>query len=299
MSVLSGRRAQLTHPDRILWPQDGITKAELVSYLTAVADAMLPHLRDRPLSLTRFPRGIQSGGFYQKNAPPYTPAWITTYTFSHGDREVHYILCQDLATLQWLGNQAVIEIHSWLSRAPNPYVPDFAVIDLDPDPPAGFAEAVQAALLVKRVLDAFGLRGYPKTSGATGVHIYVPVEPRYTYATLAAFVGAVGDLLRESVPWLVTRERAVARRGGKLYVDHLQNVLGKTLVAPYSPRPLDGAPVSAPLRWEELPAVSPHMFTIRTMPARLAQVGDLFQEVLTDRQDIDAAVRQLGLHLQV
>ncbi len=299
MSVLSSRRVQLTHLDRVLWPGDGITKAELVSYLTAVADAMLPHLRDRPLSLTRFPRGIQSGGFYQKNAPAYAPGWIKTYTFAHGDRAVRYILCQDLATLQWLGNQAVIEIHPWLSRTESPYVPDFAVIDLDPDPPAGFAEAVQAALLVKQVLDAFGLRGFPKTSGATGVHIYVPVVPRYTYATLAAFVGAVGDLLRDSVPWLVTRERTVARRGGKLYVDHLQNVLGKTLVAPYSPRPLDGAPVSAPLRWEELPRVTPQMFTIRTMPARLATVGDLFHEVLGERQDIDGALRQLGLDARV
>lgn len=293
MTVAVDTKVRVTHPERVLWPQDGVTKGDLIAYLTAVAPALLPHLAGRPLSLTRYPRGIKGGGFYQKNAPTYTPEWVTTYTFQHEDHAVRYILCQDLPTLQWLGNQAVIEIHPWLSRAASPHRPDFAVIDLDPDPPSGFREAVQAALLIKKVLDEFGLRGYPKTSGATGVHVYIPVVPRYEYATMAAFAGAVGDLVRDAVPWLVTRVRAVDRREGKLYVDHLQNVLGKTLAAPYSPRPLPGAPVSAPVRWDELPDVAPDMFTVRTMPARLGAMGDLFAPVLVDQQDLDPVLRAL------
>lgn len=295
--VVEGRTLDLTNLEKPFWPEDGFSKAHFIAYLRAVAPWLLPHLRGRPLVVTRYPNGIHGESFYQKDTPDHAPDWIPTWRYWAEDsgRWIRFTLCEDLPTLIWLANQACLEIHPWLSTVAQPDRPDLAVIDLDPAEPAGFAEARQVSFLVRDLLDTLGLRGYPKLSGATGIHVYVPISPRYGYRQVAAFVRECGRLLLRLAPDRITLERAVHRRTGKVYVDYLQNVRGKTLVSVYCPRPLPGAPVSCPVTWEELERVTPDAFTLASVPPRLARLGDLFAPVLTDRQGLEDAFRRLNL----
>lgn len=287
---------EVSNLDKAFWPEEELTKRDLLAYFFAVAPALIPHLAGRPLVLTRYPDGIQGKSFYQKNCPDHAPSWVRTWGYytPHSDRVIDFILCGELETLLWLANQAAIEIHPWLSTIDRPDEPDLAVFDLDPAAPADFEDAREIAFLVKEVLVWLGLRGYPKTSGATGIHIYLPLCAGYTYEETGAFVRSVAELLLRVYPDRVTQERTVARRTGKVYIDYLQNIKGKTLVGPYIPRPLPGAPVSAPVTWAELERIVPGQFNLRTMPGRVDQEGDLFAPVLTDRQSIDAARERLG-----
>jgi bifunctional non-homologous end joining protein LigD len=276
--------------DKVLWPQGGFTKADYLAYLRAVAPVLLPHLRDRPLVLTRYPEGADGPWFYQKNVPPGAPAWLQRFPFRHGDRVVEYLLCHDEAALLWLGTQAALEFHPWLSRRQHPDQPDLAVIDLDPMPPAGFDEARQVALVVRDLLGRVGLEAWPKTSGATGVHLYLPLIPRYSFREVAEAVRRLGRVLLRLWPERVTLERPVARRAGRVYVDYLQNARGKTLVSVYCPRPLPGAPVSTPVSWGELRWCAPGAFTLATVPDRVRRLGDLFADVLRLRQPLEPLV---------
>ncbi|MBO8142360.1 MAG: DNA polymerase domain-containing protein [Firmicutes bacterium] len=291
--VTVGQRiVELTRLDKILWPRDGYTKADLIQYYAEVAPFLLPHLQARPLTVTRYPDGIDGPSFFQKNAPPHTPNWISICS-TGGKRPTKYVVAESPETLMWLANQACIELHPWLSTAGNPGRPDKIVIDLDPDPPAGFAEARRIALIVRDVLDGMRVRGYPKLSGATGVHICIPVVPHHSYRTTSRLAGLIGRILARLLPLEVTTERRVSRRNGRVYVDHLQNLPGKTIVAPYSVRARDGAPVSMPVTWEELETCHPLDFTIKTVPDRVRRYGDRFLPVLTDFQDVSAWIREL------
>lgn len=285
---VDGRPIQLTNLEKPLWPMDGYTKADLIRYHAAVAPILLPHLAGRPLTLTRYPDGIDGESFYQKDSPGYTPEWIRTFPVFSKDsnRIIRYIVAEEPATLTWLANQACIEIHPWMSKTNAPEHPDVAIIDLDPTAPAGFEEARWMAFQTRRVLDEMGLTGFPKLSGATGIHIYIPVMPRYTYAITSGLVGVIGSVLSQRFPHQATNERLVRNRKG-VYIDHLQNLPGKTIVAPYSPRPLPGAPVSTPVTWAELERVRPEAFTLATVPTRIDRVGDLFAPVLTEKQSLD------------
>ncbi len=209
----------------------------------------------------------------------------------------HYVLANSAADLVWLANQACIEIHPWLSRIDRVDYPDFIVFDLDPSEHNSFAEIVTLAKLLKQLMDQLSLRVYLKTSGSMGLHIYLPIVNRYTYAQVRSFGQAIAAMICKVVPDIVTIERSVQRRGPRIYFDYLQNGLGKTVCAPYCVRPRPAASVSAPLKWEELDSISPAQFTIKTLPERLEQVGDLFQEVLTDQQELEAAVKALGVSL--
>ncbi len=295
--AIEGRILELTNLDKPFWPEDGYTKAHFIAYMRAVAPWLLPHLRGRPLVVTRYPDGIHGESFYQKDTPDHAPDWIRTWPYWSRDkgRWIRFTLCEDLPTLVWLANQACLELHPWLSPAAHPDRPDMAVVDLDPAEPAGFEEARRAAFMLKSLLDNLGLRGYPKLSGATGIHVYIPIAPRYAYRQVAGFVQACGRVLLRLAPGLITLERAVRRRAGKVYVDYLQNVKGKTLVGVYCPRPRPGAPVSCPVTWEELERVTPDAFTMATVPERLARLGDLFAPVLTARQDLEGTFGSLGL----
>jgi len=284
----------LTNLSKPFWPDDGYTKGDLVAYYLEIAPYLLPHLNDRRLTLTRYPDGIHGHRFYQKNVPAVAPAWLRRAPYLHGSRTVNYCVADRPAALVWLAQWGVIELHPWLSRIASPETPDFAVFDLDPTPPCGLAEAVEVARLIRTVLDGLGLRAYPKTSGATGLHLYLPLCPGYDYPTAAGLVARVADLIHRACPDLTTRERPVARRSG-VYIDHLQNAQGKTLVASYSLRPLRGAPVSTPLHWDELAGLRAEKFTLRSVPERLRRMGDLFAPVLEDRQDVDRALRELGM----
>lgn len=288
VSEIGGRRVVLTNLAKLLWPTDGYTKADLIRYYLAIAPYMLPHLRDRPLVLTRYPNGIDGKWFYQKDLPAGAPAWIDRWTYYAPDagRTIDFAIAGEPATLAWAANLAAIELHPWHSRRQAEDYPDVAIFDLDPSPPAAFRDCVAIALLIRDTLARLGLRAYPKTSGATGLHIYLPIEPRYTYVQVAGAVGHLADLLHQLKPSETTRERLVKKRVG-VYIDHLQNIKGKTIVGVYAVRPRPGAPVSTPVSWDELATCDPDRFTIRTVPDRVAALGDIFAPVLVDRQSID------------
>ncbi len=285
---IGARQLELSNLSKELWPGEGITKADLVAYYLAVSARLLPHLSGRPLTFTRYPDGIAGGMFYQKDTPAYAPAWLPTFPVhsEDADRDIRYLLAEEPAALAWLANQAVIEIHPWMSTTAHPDNPDYAVIDLDPAAGATFADAVEIAGLVKLLLDKMRLVGFPKLSGATGVHIYVPLAPRYTYRITSQFVGYLGELVVQAYPAKATNERLVRKRDGKVYVDHLQNLPGKTIVAPYVPRPRPGAPVSAPVAWQELARMQPDSFTLHKVQAVLDRPRD-FDAMYSLKQSLD------------
>jgi len=285
---IDGKALTMSNLDKVLWPEEGYTKGELIDYYVGVAPYMLPHLQGRPLVFTRYPNGIGGRHFYQKNAPDYLPEWIETFPWENEDGSVNrHILARSPDDLAWLGNQACLEIHPWMSRVSSIQCPDYFALDLDPSEGSTWQNVVDIALMLKQTLDQLGLRGYPKTSGAQGLHIYIPVAAEYSYEELRSLAGRIAGLICTLLPDIATIERSVAKRGKKVYVDYMQNVIGKTLCAPYCVRPRPGAPVSAPLHWEEVSRVLPSDFTIKNMPTRLQSIGDIFQPVLVDRQNIE------------
>lgn len=291
--AVAGRRLALSNLTKVLWPEDGITKAELIDYYLRMAPYMLPHLQDRPLVMTRYPDGIYGKWFYHKDAPAGTPAWVPTWPVTAEDgRTLRFILPQEPATLAFAANLGAIELHPWLSRSASPENPDWAVIDLDPSEGCTFADVLILARLVRQILAAVHIQGFPKLSGATGIHVYCPCGPGYTYGETAAFCEAIGRVLLQVYPAKVTLERMVAKRTGKIYVDYLQNRRGQTITAVYGARPLPGAPVSTPVTWDEIEGTPPR-FSIRTMPGRVGAVGDLFAPLFQLSQDLRRATAEL------
>lgn len=295
---ITGQEIKLSNIDKVLWPEAGYTKGDLIDYYTAVFPYMAPHLRQRPLVFTRYPNGITAKSFYQKNAPENLPEWIQTFPWESNEGNLkQYILVNTPADLIWLANQACIEIHPWMSRTDSVDYPDFMVFDLDPTEANPFDQVISTARLLKNLMDQLNLRVYAKTSGSLGLHVYLPLVNHYTYAQVRKFGQAVGEMISKLLPDVVTIERVVQRRGERIYFDYLQNGLGKTVCAPYCVRPRPQATVSAPIKWEELASINPAMFTIKSLPAQLIQRGDLFQEVLSDQQELDAAAKKLGISL--
>lgn len=285
--VVNQKELSMTNLDRELWPDDGLLKHDLIRYYIEAAPYLLPYLRNRPLVVQRFPEGIDRAGFYQKNVPGGAPDWLRTCPVRHGEGKVtNYIVADSIETLVWLGNQSSLELHPWLSSVDSLENPDFVVFDLDPMEHSTFSDICIIAVAIKELLDGLKLQSYPKLSGATGIQIYLPVKPRYTYRRARDFAGAICRRVHLAYPEITTLERKVEQRGGKLYLDYLQNGRGKTLAAPYSPRPLPGAPVSLPLTWGEVAceAVIPGDFTLENVMVRLRQQGDLFTPVLENKQ---------------
>lgn len=280
-TVIDGRKVRLTNLDKVFWPE-GYTKADLIKYYVDMAPVLLPYLKDRLFVMSRYPDGISGETFYQKDCPDYAPEWIETLPLHSPDTDkvVNYIVCKDAATLAWLANQACIELHIWLARKNKLNNPDIAVFDLDPFPPATFNDVLEVAMLVKEALVQFNLKGFPKTSGATGMHIFVPLEPVLTYPEVREAVEFICRRIHAVYPEKTTLERSISKRGGKVYLDYLQNTRGKTMVFQYSLRPEPGAPVSAPVNWEEVAArkIRPGDFNIKTIFRRLEKVGDLCRE---------------------
>ncbi len=289
-----GHTVTVTHPDKVLWPADGITKGDLVGYYRAVAPVLLPHLRDRPLVMRPFPGGIEGPSYYRQTLPRTAPAWLPRYRYTaRSDRRVNAMPIVDgEAALVWLANQAAIELHPWLSRIDRPDAPDYVVLDLDVSGVERFPLALEAALLVRAELERLGLRGYPKTSGGDGVHVYVPIARGPDYETTRRWAESLALRLEQSHPALITTALRVAGRETRVLIDYAQNALGRTTVAPYSARPRPSAPVSAPLTWDEVAGgrVRPGDFTLRTMPARIAAAGDLFAPVLAGGQSLPPVV---------
>jgi bifunctional non-homologous end joining protein LigD len=284
---IAGRRLPLTNLDKVLWPADGITKREMIEYYVRMAPYMLPYLRDRPLSMQVFPDGIDGKSFWRKDKPAHAPEWIESWTY-HGEKTKTYIVVNEVATLAWVANAGVIDLHPWHSRFDAPNDPDWAVFDLDPFEPATFQDVVDIARLVKAALDHYGMHGVAKTSGQTGLQIYVPVRRGPDYSAVRRWVEEVGRAIDQAAPGRVSWEWAVAKRTGRIRIDYTQNIINKTLAAPYSLRPAPGAPVSTPIAWEELddPDLRPDRWTIATIAERLASTGDLFTPALQADQDI-------------
>ena len=299
--TVEGREIRLTHLEKLLWPDEGLHKADLIDYYRSVAPHILPHLQGRRVTVTRYPEGINEEGFYQKHLPEHAPTWIRRNRVPSRDAERGYIdypAVDDLPTLLWLANQAVIEFHPSLDRLDRPGYPDYAIFDLDPNPPATFTDAREVALRVHDLLERLGLQGYPKVSGATGLHIYVPLERCHTFDETSEFVAYLGELLVAHRPDQVTNERLVERRGGRGYVDHLQNRSEKTITAVFSARPLPGAPVSLPVTWDELDNASEPIHFSLANPAEAVRRAPLFAPVLRGGQLLDRVADVLAKRLE-
>jgi bifunctional non-homologous end joining protein LigD len=299
--VRKGKRVlKLSNLDKVFWPDEQITKGDLLEYYRAVAPALVPHLRDRPFTMKRYPDGWQGGHFFQKDAPKHMPDWIPTVAVQATTREkprrtrtIHAPLVNDELALLWMVNMGCIDMNTWYSRVDKPDRPDFVLFDLDPSPDVGFPETVRVALLVKEVLDALGLASFVKTSGSDGMHVLVPIERRSTYADTREFAEIVAGTLARTHRGLVTTEWSKAKRRGVL-IDANQNGEGKTIASVYSVRPRAGASVSTPLRWSEVTEdLDPQAFTMDVVLGRVEQHGDLFEGVLTTRQSLGAALRSV------
>ncbi len=285
----------ITNPRKVFWPDEGYTKSDLIDYYDSVAPWLLPYLKDRPLVLTRYPDGIKGKSFFQKDAPEWTPSWIRTARIHSHDvgRDIAYFVVDDRESLRYVVNLGTIPLHLWSSRLPSLDHPDWLVLDLDPKG-APFTDVVKVARALGRILEELALPSYVKTSGATGLHILLPLGARYDYDVTRTFARLLAVMGVEAEPAISTIARPLRSRGGKVYIDFGQNGRGQTIVAPFSVRPLPGAPVSCPLRWEEVTAkLDPARFTIKTAPARFQKLGDPLAPVLTGRIDVAAALRKL------
>ncbi|HEY8028880.1 MAG TPA: non-homologous end-joining DNA ligase [Gaiellaceae bacterium] len=290
---------KLTSPDRVLFPDDGITKGDLFGYYERVAPVLVPYLRDRPFTLKRYPRGITGEVYFQKQVPRGAPDWIPTRRFTThpregGSREVDFALVNSPDALLWMVQMNCVDMNAWYSRVDKPGRPDFVVFDLDPpDEPDGFAQAIEVAHLVRGLLEEVELPGYVKTSGADGIHVLAPIQRRAGFDETYAFAEAASRLLEQRHPGLVTTEWLKKKRAGVL-VDHRQNGWGKTIASVYSIRPKPGAPVSTPLRWEELTEdVRPRDFSRDVVLERVERDGDLYAPVLEDARPLGAAAKKL------
>jgi bifunctional non-homologous end joining protein LigD len=296
--MLKVAAAGLTHGDKVFWPGEGITKGDLYQYYEQVAPFILPYMKDRPESLRRNPNGIADEGFFHKDAGGNAPEWVKTIEL-HSDsagKDIDYILCNDKKTLLYLANLGCIEFNPWNSRVKTLEKPDYMVIDLDPSDDNTYDEVVDTALAVKALMDKAGATAFCKTSGATGLHVYVPFRARYDYEHVREFAHIVATFVAEQLPRTTTLERSLAKREkGKIYLDYLQNKQGQTLVAPYCVRPRAGAPVSTPLEWKEVRhGLQPSAFTLRNIMARLAKKGDLFEGVLGKGNDLQKCLKLFG-----
>jgi bifunctional non-homologous end joining protein LigD len=282
--TLDKHLVKLTNLDKIYFPKDEVTKGDVIDYYQSVARYILPYLKNRPLSLNRFPNGIEEQSFYQKDAGDHIPDWIkTTEVYSESnDKNIDYIYCNDKATLAYLNNLGCIDLNPWNSSLPDLEHPDYLVLDLDPSSKNTFDHVIETALQVNEVLKAIKIKGYCKTSGSTGIHIYIPMGAQYDFDQVKDFAHILMKQVNEKLPEITTLERSLQKRDNKkIYLDYLQNRTGQTLASAYSLRPKQGASVSMPLEWDELkPGLKPTDFTIHNALERIKEKGDLFKPVL-------------------
>ncbi|HEV7231461.1 MAG TPA: DNA ligase D [Bacteroidia bacterium] len=296
--VASGRvEVPLTHLDKVFWPEEGVTKGDVIRYYQEINEIILPYLKDRPESLKRNPNGISDKGFYQKDAGDQAPDWVKSISIhsESGNKDVDYILCGDKATLAYLNNLGCIELNPWHSTIKSLDHPDYLIIDIDPSAKNTFDQVIEVAQIVREILEKAKAPGFCKTSGATGMHIYVPTGRKYTYDQLKDFAHLICVMAADRLPRFTTLERNLRKRGEKhIYLDHLQNRKGQTIASAYSLRPYPGATVSTPLAWKEVkPGLDPSAFNIHTTPARLKKTGDLFSGVLGKGFDLARCLKLL------
>jgi bifunctional non-homologous end joining protein LigD len=299
--VRKGKRTlKLSNLDKPFWPEEGITKGDLLAYYRDVASVLIPHIRDRPFTMKRYPDGWKGNFFFQKDAPKHMPDWIPTVSVQATTRDqprrtrtIQAPLVNDELALLWTVNMGCIDMNTWYSRVDKPERPDFVLFDLDPSPDVGFKETIEVALLVRQALDSLGLESFPKTSGADGMHVLVPIARRHTYDQTREFAEIIARALARTHRGLVTTEWTKAKRRGVL-IDSNQNGEGKTIASVYSVRPKAGAPVSTPLRWEEVDAkLDPADFTMEVVLERIGREGDLYEGMLKTKQSLGEALKRI------
>jgi bifunctional non-homologous end joining protein LigD len=276
---VTARAVRISNPDKMLFPDDGITKADLAAYYETVASAMVPHLKNRPLMLQRFPNGLGREGWIQQDVGRGYPDWMPRVTVPKTKGTVTHAMVTDTPSLVYLANLNSITLHEWLSRADKIEKPDLMIIDLDPGPDATFADVRKAARATRALLDELDLPAYLKTSGSKGLHVAVPLKRRDTFEQVHETAAILGDVLAARAPEQLTTEFRKEKRKGRLFLDMHRNQYGQHVVAPYTVRALPGAPVSSPIDWDELGRVEAQTFTLKNVPKRLERVGDPWKDM--------------------
>ena len=291
---IGGHTVNFNNLGKIYWPKDKLSKRDLLNYYFQVAPYILPYLRNRPQSLNRFPNGITGKSFYQKDITGKVPDWIEKHPYVSEGEKKNFMLCNNEATLLYMASLGCIEFNPWSSTVNKPDNPDWCVIDLDPDKNS-FDQVIQTANVTKQLLDSAGIASYCKTSGSTGLHIYIPLGKKYTYEQSKEFARVIARLVHAQLPKFTSIERLMANRGGKMYIDFLQNRPQATLASAYSLRPKPGAPVSMPLHWEEIKkGLKMTDFNIHNAIARVKEQGDIFKPVLGKGINMRDALKKLG-----
>jgi bifunctional non-homologous end joining protein LigD len=293
------KELRLSNLDKVYWPDEGYTKGDLLTYYFNVSQTMLPHIYDRPLTMKRMPEGVKGPFFYEKNAPAHAPRWLPRIPVrSEGENKIiNFVTAHDVADMLWTANMGCIEFHPLHARGSDQKCPDYAFFDLDPFEPATYDDVKHVASLIKLVLDRFELKAYPKTSGATGMQIMVPLDRTHDYDHVRGFVGAIADLVHEADPETTTLEWEVSKRTGKVFLDVNMNREGANIAAAYSVRPEPGGTASAPFEWDEIDDIYPDLFTMGTMFDRIAAAGDPFLPVAEGPgQSLTEAIAALDAH---
>lgn len=290
----------LTNPDKLFFPRDGFIKKDIVSYYFLMADFILPYIKNRPFVMKRYPEGIEAEAFYQKEIPSYAPEWIHKVSIYHNDKNktINYPVITDINSLLWLVNLGALELHSWLSKVEKLEKPDIMIIDLDPQPPATFLDCLRVATLIRKALLELGLDAWPKTSGATGVHLFIPINTRYSFRETTLATKNLFQVIHQVYPQKVTLEHLIAKRTGKIYLDYLQNIRGRTMAFPYSIRPIAGAPVSTPLLWKEVEEglINPADFNIQSIWRRVKRHGDIMKGMFDKSYNLETLLNLSSKH---
>ena len=287
---IEGRRIEISNPDKLLWPEAGISKAVYIARLAELAPNILTYASGRLLTVIRYPDGIHGKSFYQKSCPEYAPEWINTAIYG----DVDYILLDSLPTLIWLAAQAALEFHVTFNTTDREDYPTYLVFDLDPSKGQGFDEVIEVGLRIHETLEALSITSFVKTSGASGLQVYIPVNGKYDYTRARHINEFFARYFSQRYPKLITIERLVRNRGKKLYFDYLQMWYGKTIAAAYCPRAVERASVSTPVEWSELTNIKPGDFTLLNAAGLLAEKGDHFKGLLAAEQNLDAVLERIG-----
>lgn len=291
------RPLRLSNVDKVFFPEDGYTKGDLIQYYASVSPVLLPHLRGRPISMSRYPDGISGPSFYEKRAPGHQPEWMRRVPVDSDSQGgvIDFLLADSREALMWFANMACVEVHPFHSRYNSLECPDYAIFDFDPAEGSHWGQVVAGGRLLHVALGRLGLTGYPKLSGSRGLHVYVPLDPTHDFARVRRFVGEVGNYLAAANPDDLTMEWDKPKRKGKVFIDHNRNAFGQTVASPYSVRPRPGAPISAPITWDELESLSNGDITVANVWDRLQRSGDLWAPVSQGGQTLDQAEEALGI----
>lgn len=280
--IINRRKVTITHPEKVLFGKSGITKGQMIAYYERIAPIILPHIKNRPISMQRFPAGILHEGFYQKDAGDYFPTWIKRYTIAREDREkiVHHVVCNDAQTLVYLANQAVITPHIWLSTVKDIQKPDYMIFDLDPSQGCSFSTVAFVAKRCKDFLQELGLHPFLKTTGSRGLHVTVPIRPTILFDDVRTIARAIAQELVNAYPEQATLNMRLDKRDGKVFIDYLRNAWAQTAVAPYALRAREDAPIATPIEWKELTStMHPQKYTLSNIFKRVSRKSDIWQDI--------------------